>query len=233
MTAEPAAATSTIATIAIERSAALASALVVAVGVLAFGWSSFIVVGLYWLENVVIGLFTLARMIAAWRLGTPGVRPGVVVFLVVFFTLHYGLFCFGHGVFIVALLGEVPVADTPGIPNPLVLVLYRLLAEPLGWVGVATVLVFVAADFARWLIDARADQPRADRPRADQPRANDLMLAPYRRIVVLHIALLGGAFLMQMLGLPQATVLVLVGLKLAFDLREVRRPFTFAWRRPA
>ena len=59
------------------------------------------------------------------------------------------------------------------------------------------------------------------------------MLAPYRRIVLLHIALLGGAFLMQMLGLPQATVLVLVALKLAFDLREVRHPFTFAWRRSA
>jgi hypothetical protein len=219
MTAEPAAATPTI---AIERWAALASALVVAAGVLAFGWSSFIVVGLYWLENVVIGLFTLARMIAAWRMGAPGVQPGVLVFLVVFFTLHYGLFSFGHGVFIVALLGGGAFAAAPGMPNPLVLVVDRLLAEPLGWVGVAAVLVFVAADFARWLIDTRADQPRA----------NDLMLAPYRRIVVLHIALLGGAFLMQMLGLPQATVLVLVGLKLAFDLREVRRPFTFAWGRP-
>jgi hypothetical protein len=228
MTADPAAAIPTSATIAIERWAALASALVVAAGVLAFGWSSFIVVGLYWLENVLIGFFTLARMIAAWRLGTPGVWPGVLVFLMVFFTLHYGLFCFGHGVFIVALLGGGSFAAAPGTPNPLVLVLDRLLAEPLGWVGVAAVLVFVAADFARWLIDARAGPPRADRP-----RANELMLAPYRRIVVLHIALLGGAFLMQMLGLPQATVLVLVGLKLAFDLREVRRPFTFAWRRPA
>ncbi|MDZ7653773.1 MAG: DUF6498-containing protein [Burkholderiaceae bacterium] len=228
--AEPAAAGPTI---AIERWAALASALVVTAGVLAFGWSSFIVVGLYWLENVVIGLFTLARMIAAWRLGTPGVRPGVLIFLVVFFTLHYGLFCFGHGVFIVALLGGVPLAATPGIPNPLVLLLDRLLAETLGWVGVAAVLAFVAADFARWLIDARAGGPSAGGSSAGRPRANELMLAPYRRIVVLHIALLGGAFLMQMLGLPQATVLVLVGLKLAFDLREVRRPFTFAWRRPA
>jgi hypothetical protein len=225
MTAEPAAAGPTI---AIERWAALASALVVAAGVLAFGWSSFIVVGLYWLENVVIGLFTLARMIAAWRLEAPRVRTGVLAFLVLFFTLHYGLFCFGHGVFIVALLGDVSFAATPGMPNPLVLVLDRLLAETLGWMGVAAVLVFVAADFARWLIDARADQPRADRP-----RAIELMLAPYRRIVALHIALLGGAFLMQMLGLPQATVLVLVALKLAFDLREVRHPFTFAWQRPA
>jgi hypothetical protein len=217
MTAAPAAPQPTL---AVERGSAIASALVVAAGVLAFDWPAFTVVGLYWLENVVIGAFTVARMAAAgWLAG--GASFGAMLFLMAFFSVHYGLFCFAHGVFVVGLLGGGFGAPMPGLPNPLVQIAARLMAEPLGWVAVAVVIVFVASDFLRWLAEAR------QRP----PQGNELMFAPYRRIVVLHVALLGGAVLMAFFRLPQATVLVLVALKLAFDLREVRRPFTFAWKR--
>ena len=209
-------------TIALERGSAIVSAAVAALGVLAFGWSSFIVVGLYWLENVAIGIFTLARMLTAWSLG--GGRAGGavgVVFLLGFFSVHYGMFCYGHGMFLIGLLGGPAAQSMAGTPDPLAVVLQAVLTESIGWVALAAVVLFVASDFARWIIEARRSPPRP----------NDLMLAPYRRIVVLHIALLGGAMLMQVFGLPQAAALLLVALKLVFDLREVRRPFTFAWRR--
>ena len=218
MPAEPAVARPAI---ALERWAALAAAAVVAVGVVGFDWSSFTVVGLYWLENVLIGVFTVARMLAALSLAERRTGTGGALFLVGFFTLHYGFFCFGHGVFVVALLGESAGAVPTGPFDPLGEIVGRLLAAPLGGLAVLAVALFVASDFARWLAQARREPPRA----------NELMLAPYRRIVVLHIALLGGAFAMQLLALPQAVVLVLVLLKLAFDLREVRRPYTFAWQR--
>lgn len=217
MAAEPTSANSTV---AVERWAALASALVVAAGVLFFGWSAFTVVGLYWLENVVIGAFTVARM-AAVGLLVGGASLAGMLFLIAFFTIHYGLFCFAHGVFVVGLLGGGFAGQAAGLPNPLQQIPARLLAEPLGGIALLAVVAFVASDFLRWLAAAR------QRP----PLGNELMFAPYRRIVVLHIALLGGAFLLALFGLPQATVLVLVALKLAFDLREVRRPFTFAWKK--
>lgn len=217
MAAEP---TSANPTVAVERWAALASALVVAAGVLFFDWSTFTVVGLYWLENVVIGAFTLARM-AVVGLLIGGAALAGMLFLMAFFTVHYGLFCLVHGVFVVGLLGGGFAGPATGLPNPLLQIPARLLAEPLGGIALLAVVAFVASDFVRWLAAAR------QRP----PLGNELMFAPYRRIVVLHIALLGGAFLLALFGLPQATVLVLVALKLAFDLREVRRPFTFAWKK--
>lgn len=219
MAAEPTPAHSAVAA---ERWTALAAALVVAAGVLFFDWSAFTVVGLYWIENVVIGAFTLLRMAAVgWLAGGAG-RTGML-FLMAFFTVHYGLFCYAHGVFVVALLGGGHAAQAAGLPTPWLQIPARRLAEPLGGVALLAVVAFVASDFLRWLADARR-QP---------PPGNELMFAPYRRIVVLHVALLGGAFLLALFGLPQATVLLLVLLKLAFDLREVRRPFTFAWKRAA
>lgn len=219
MAADPAPPASTV---AVERWAAVASALVVATGVLFFDWSAFTVVGLYWIENVVIGAFTLARM-AVVGLLVGGAALAGMLFLMAFFTVHYGLFCLVHGVFVVGLLGGGFAAQATGLPNPLLQIPARLLAEPLGGIALLAVVAFVASDFLRWLGAVR------QRP----PLGNELMFAPYRRIVVLHIALLGGAFLLALYGLPQATVLVLVALKLAFDLREVRRPFTFAWKKAA
>jgi hypothetical protein len=50
------------------------------------------------------------------------------------------------------------------------------------------------------------------------------MAAPYGRIVVLHVVLIGGGFLMQALDAPAAVVLLLVAFKLWHELRALRRP---------
>jgi hypothetical protein len=44
------------------------------------------------------------------------------------------------------------------------------------------------------------------------------MGAPYGRVVVLHLTILFGAFAIAILGAPQFALLLLVGLKTAFDL---------------
>ncbi len=51
-------------------------------------------------------------------------------------------------------------------------------------------------------------------------RANlmQLMMQPYGRIIVLHITILGGGFLMMMLHSPTIGLLLLVALKIALDL---------------
>jgi hypothetical protein len=52
-------------------------------------------VALYWAENVVIGFYTVLRMVMAGR-DTPGEK----IHSVLFFSAHYGIFCLVHGVFI-------------------------------------------------------------------------------------------------------------------------------------
>jgi hypothetical protein len=53
-------------------------------------------------------------------------------------------------------------------------------------------------------------------------RANlqTLMMQPYSRVMVLHIAILGGGILMAALGSPMWGLLLLIGLKVALDLRS-------------
>ena len=73
-------------------------------GVLVFGWRVFDVLMLYWLENVVIGVINVMRMAMV-----PGRSK---IFLMLFFTVHYGVFCFGHLSAIVGLFGA-----TLGVAN--------------------------------------------------------------------------------------------------------------------
>ena len=49
------------------------------------------------------------------------------------------------------------------------------------------------------------------------------MGAPYGRIVVLHVTLIASGFLVQALQWPVAGALLLVGLKLAYDLMVLER----------
>ena len=55
------------------------------------------------------------------------------------------------------------------------------------------------------------------------PPLKELMGAPYGRIMILHVTLIASGFLVQALGSPVAGALLLVGLKLAYDLVTLRR----------
>jgi Family of unknown function (DUF6498) len=45
------------------------------------------------------------------------------------------------------------------------------------------------------------------------------MTAPYSRVLVMHLIILGGGFLSLLLGAPEWTVVLMVLLKIALDLR--------------
>ncbi|MEJ0022031.1 MAG: DUF6498-containing protein [Alphaproteobacteria bacterium] len=91
------------------RLARIAGALIVnlipVLGVLFGGWSAFALLLLYWLENVVIGVFNIARMIAAGVAKGPG-GIAACLFVVPFFAFHYGMFCLVHGIFVWTMFGQ-------------------------------------------------------------------------------------------------------------------------------
>jgi len=62
------------------------------VGVLFWDWDVFFLLLLFWCENVIIGLFGIARIIVS------GTNENTFegLFLPVFFLIHYGGFMFGH-----------------------------------------------------------------------------------------------------------------------------------------
>jgi len=178
-------------------------------GVFAWGWKTFDLIYLYWLENLMIGLFATARFLLR-RYGHPlELIPSL--FAASFFVFHYGAFCYGHGLFIVALFGENIVADLSPpdtFENILPIVELRHLFWPVVALFVYQVLDWVRDINARdmGIVDIKA-----------------MMSAPYRRIVVLHIAIIGSGFLMMSTGEPVAGLLLLILLKTVFDFYHWRK----------
>ena len=200
---------------AFDLALALASAAVFAWGVLVLGWSPFVVMLLFWFENVVIGVLHVVKMLATGlRLGAAGLVGAIA--LSAFFTVHYGLFTAVHGMFVALLFGGPELgrdAMNGGLSGPLVAMPHYLLANRDGWLAVLAIVLLHLSGLLQWLA----------RTRELPPPLKDLMGAPYGRIVVLHVTLIASGFLVQALKTPVAGALLLVGLKLAYDLVTLGR----------
>ena len=223
------------------------------VGVLFFGWSLLTILVIYWLENGIVGFWNVPRIAlargsfipavadmpddaalaatgdparaaslqAAWReararqlAGDPmaahatlersfarfGALPRVA--MAGFFVIHYGIFWTVHGVFVFAL---------PAFGNG------AAFGEVLwGSVALAAVALFIshgASFFLNYL--GRGEYLTASPTRQ--------MSTPYGRVIVLHMTIIIGAFVIGILGAPIGALLVLVILKTALDLRLHQR----------
>ncbi|MCA8901194.1 MAG: hypothetical protein KDA53_08070 [Hyphomonas sp.] len=175
------------------------------IAIVFFGWKAIPLVALYWLENLVIGAWTLMRMlgtIAGNILNLP-----IMLFLGPFFCVHYGMFCFGHGIFLQAMSGNDQGGAFGG--GPVALVEWALGTAPhMIWFVAAIAAVngvFYLVDFLI-LGGYRKTQPIAE------------MFSPYGRIVTLHVAIILGAGLMMAFGQPLLGVLLLLFLRVVFGM---------------
>lgn len=199
---------------AVDIALAIVSAAVLAWGVLFGGWSLFAVMALFWLENVVIGAFNVVRILFAGALGGLMVFVGALA-MSVFFTVHYGLFTAVHGVFVAMLFGrEAGIGMDGGLFQPLGRMFGWLLANRDTVLAIVAIVALHAAALVRWIMQRVAGEATNE----------NLITAPYSRIVVLHVALIFGAFLMFSMKLPQAAVLLLIALKLLYDLKVAISP---------
>lgn len=181
------------------RPAAIAAAvignLIPVAGVAFLGWSASQILILYWMENVILGVLTVPRIVAAGR-GRP---EGFGVAL--FFIVHYGLFCLGHLIFVVVLVaGLVSGGD-------------ELVSDADDGRGFYLAILAVAA---LHLISQIREWWLPERWREAAPGSE--MFKPYGRIFVLHLTVLLGAWLILGTGAPAATILLLCLLKLALEL---------------
>jgi hypothetical protein len=198
----------------LDLALALASAAVIAWGVLALGWSPFVVMLLFWFENVVIGVLNLVKMLVAGaRRGGLGLAGAVAAGA--FFTVHYGLFTAVHGAFVVLLFGGAELgrgALDGGLAAPAFGMIAHLLADRDGWLAALAIVLVHLSGLLQWL----------GRTRELPPSVKEQMGAPYGRIVILHVTLIASGFLVQALQAPMAGALLLVGLKLAYDLATLK-----------
>ena len=175
------------------------------VGVLFWDWDVFALLVLCWMENVVVGVFFILRMMFA-DLEEAALSVGKL-FMVLFFCVHYGMFTAVHGVFVFTLFGQ----GRYRVDGLDALVPAARAADDYGlWVPLAVLFASHFFSFA-WNYFYRGEFRSA--------KLTKLMVAPYSRVVVLHVAIILGGIAAMALGSPLWALLVLVSLKVALDLK--------------
>jgi hypothetical protein len=198
-------------------------------GVFFLGWDTFLIVLLYWAENLIIGFYNILK-IAFVKM--PHLRGHLAkLFVIPFFIIHYGGFVGVHGLFILFLFGKsrnlpLPVGNT----WPCFLVFVQLLLGVIRqmWIimpdGMLLPLaIFLASHGVSFVHNFLIKGEYA------HTNPEKLMSQPYSRIVVMHIAIIAGAFLAAAFKSPLPILIVLIALKTVLDiklhLREHKLPF--------
>lgn len=175
-------------------------------GVLFWDWPLGTLLALYWAETAVIGVFNVFRMLLIHPLGG--------FFLSAFFCVHFGMFMFVHAVFLAAFF--MPGFEGAG-SAPL------LLLGALRWELLVLVLSHAISFFLHWILG----DEREGRTLRDQ------MTAPYGRVILMHVSILFGGFVVLATGAPGAVLALFVVLKTIVDLRAHVREHGGLKRTPA
>ena len=204
-------------------------------GVLFLGWDTFSIVALYWSENVIIGAINVLKMITcnpdmaaiyAFKFDKGGRTDGDLAdkyastarsalfanqaskfFLVPFFIFHYGLFCLVHGMFVFVLFGHESIGHF-GFFGPLTDITQVFSQERIWWCVFALVASHLWSFFVNYL--GRGEYRRSV--------VIVLMMQPYARIIVLHIAIILGAFVSMAFGSNIGILTILIVGKTMLDL---------------
>ncbi len=174
-------------------------------GVLFLGWDVFLVILIFWLENIVIGAFNVLRMLVASP--RDGSSWAAKAFLVPFFCVHYGGFCAGHGVFVVAFFGGAMRGE--GTFRGLEDVLGFVRTTGLKWAILGLLLSHGVSFVMNYL---RKGEYR-------NASLNELMVQPYGRVVILHLTIILGGFVALALRSPVWALVLLIGMKVVVDLK--------------
>ena len=188
-------------------------------GVVFLGWDAAAIVLLYWIENLIVGFYNILRMILVKVESVS--KQFQKLFMIPFFCVHFGGFCAVHGFFLLTFfkIGSPEEAMSPSAPwmGPLIFIqlLYTVVMQlwhsrPSGleW-PVLGLFVSHGISFIRNFINGQ--QYRSF-------NINEIMMRPYKRIALMHVAIIaGGVFIMKM-GSPVGLLCVLVFLKIGMDI---------------
>jgi hypothetical protein len=178
-------------------------------GTLFLGWDLFSVLFYYWLESAVVGAFNIPRMLMIRPIrrnsaGVPTAAPSHKTSGIIFFAVHYSGFMAGHWFAIYGLFNPVLISLTTVALGILSLSISH---------GVSFVVNYVG------------------HKEYEKVTLSQQMVAPYRRIMVMHVAVILCALLLGLFGLPRVVLTVLISLKTIIDvtlhLREHRRLGTY------
>ena len=172
---------------------------------LVFKWGVFPLVLLYWLENGLIGVVNVIKMVTNDS-GSGPTKIWLKVIMAPFFCFHYFGFWVAHGVFVFAMFGgEGSFQSTlPSVNDVLAVVVeWGLL-----WALVGAIISHVfSLVYNYYYVGLYRRQTMTE-----------LMGAPYARVAVLHMFIIACGFIVQSFGEPFGAILLLTVMKTVADL---------------
>lgn len=186
-------------------------------GVVALGWDLISLIMVYWLETGIIGFFAILNIALV-------TRP-MALLLVPFFIVHFGGFMAGHLVFLIMLFSAEQVAGFSGIPG----FVRETIASKGLWFAVAGLFVSHATAFVVYVLIPWLRAVWRGTLNTRDVETGPIMMAPYGRIIVMHLTIIFGAILVTTFNNKLALLVLLVALKTATDLWGLlRRPASAA-----
>ncbi|NWG23802.1 MAG: hypothetical protein HXY30_05185 [Pseudorhodoplanes sp.] len=183
-------------------------------GVLYWNWDLFLLLILYWFDTAIIGFW---MMVQALREPPSDVHRGALGVGIVFVTFHAGIFMTVHFVFLWSLFSGPWRDRVDGIDGFMAVV---ILGTGL-WVPIVAMVIgrglVTLVDLRKAYAWVMSTIVPPDSPADASGRRKIAIHAFYARIVVMHLTILGGAFLMQSVG-SVAPLIILIALKTAIDL---------------
>jgi hypothetical protein len=207
---------------AAESGIALVAANMLPLALVLFGWGSVGgLVVLYWAENVVIGFYTVLRMLESGR-GGAGEKIGKSIF----FCAHYGMFCLVHGIFVATMFltreQTAEMFDGAEWSGPLALLqpLWQG-AKAMGLLSPRALLLPLLALIVSHGVSFYTNYIRNGRYLTSSPQ--DSFTRPYPRMVLLHVFIIGAAFFITQHATAMPALAALVIGKTVLDLTLHRR----------
>jgi len=184
----------------------IAANLLPLIGVLFFGWRVFPILLLFWLENIIAGLFNLPRIWFSRGDKEHSHLRSKKITSMLFFSIHYGIFTLVHGIFVMALFGPDSLKQGSISVQE---VFYLIGQYHLQW----ALLALFISHFFSFMNNYLGKQEY------QQVSIKQLMNEPYARVIILHLTILGGGFVLTALGQPVWGVVLLLVIKTIIDVR--------------
>ncbi len=180
-------------------------------GVVFFNWSVFEILFLYWCESAIIAFYTLLKFILLLDANEVfSEKKNIIgIFgLVLFFVIHFGGFMWGHFTFLEAFFAP----KTEGVRNVSIIDYTQLVVVPL--------LVLFFSHGISFLIYLTKDiKHKAVEITTFLTHTN-----PYKRIFVMHLTIIFGAFLVILIGESTPALVCLILAKIYVDAKaDIRK----------
>ena len=203
-------------------------------GALFLGWNVWTILIVYWLENGIVGVFNVLKMLraegptdgsSAWQMNGKPMNVAGRGAIAGFFVIHYGIFWVVHGVFVLTmpLFAGMRAEVLEPAPHTLILVdgvnvgpeivpgADMTTGFEIGSVLLAVVALAISHGLSFWFNYLGRGEYR-------RTSAAGQMFAPYGRLVVLHITIIVGGMAIAFTGAPAAALAILVVLKTLMDI---------------